>query len=74
MAQSFKSILKIAFENTTMAARSNPPQEAYEYAEKMKRMCLNSLNTELQGVCTLIEQGSIKQALEVLKTMAVDQD
>jgi len=74
MAQSFKSLIKIAFENTTMSARTNPSQEAYDYAEKMKRMCLNSLNAELQGVCTLIEQGSIKQALEVLKTIAADQD
>lgn len=70
MAQSFKSILKIAFENTCMSARAHSPQEAYNYAERMERMCLNSLNQELQGVCQMIESSNLKQAIEKLNSIA----
>ena len=45
-----KVIIKQAFENTTMCARSHNPQEAYEYAERMEKMVLQTLVKKLKSI------------------------
>jgi len=35
LSEAIKYEIKICFENTVMCARTNSPQESYEYAERM---------------------------------------
>ena len=45
-----KAIIKHAFENTVMCARSHAPQEAYEYAARMEKAVLKELVIRLKTI------------------------
>jgi len=38
-----KSQIKVAFENTVLCARTNSPQESYDYAERMAEMVIRMI-------------------------------
>lgn len=46
LTEIIKSEIKACFENTVLCARSNPPQESYQYAEKMANYVIRLIEGE----------------------------
>ena len=61
-----KTAIKVAFENTTMCARSHGPNEAYNYAERMQGFVLYEIVSELKEIHKIQDPDLIKMALEKL--------
>jgi len=61
--------LKTAFENTTMSARTNGPQEAYDYAERMYRFSRNAIDEQLETLAAELEKGNTEEVIRKLRTI-----
>jgi hypothetical protein len=60
-----KQVIKVCFENTTMCARSNGPQEAYAYAERMEGTVKLKIVQTFESILQL-EPSQLKLELEKL--------
>jgi len=61
--------LKTAFENTTMSARTNGSQEAYDYAERMYRSSRNAIDEQLESMAVELEKGNTEEVIRKLRTI-----
>jgi len=67
---SIKAHIKAAFENTTGIARSNAPQDAYAYADRMANSTLIVLEKELAKITEhLRTTGDTQSAIEMLENL-----
>ncbi len=64
-----RQLLKTAFENVTMCARSHSPQEAYAYSDRVRENCCEILDAELQRLADGLLQGRVEEVAEELKQL-----